>query len=167
MRKKGHAFEADEHPRGSREVVYPTEVDGKGSPKGRSATFPMHGNSGRNNDLKNADVDVEVLRKNLHRLVGGLGHGGKKELATALGVSQVAVSRWLAGRHRPRKARLSAIARHFGLTPDVDLETFPVYLSEAPVTDNERRTSLRERIEGLDGESMRTLYPALDKLLRR
>jgi transcriptional regulator with XRE-family HTH domain len=97
---------------------------------------------------------IDVLRENLRRLIGGLGHGGKKDFAVALGVSPVAVSRWLSGRHRPRKSRLSAIARYFGLTPDVDLETFPVFLS-GPVTDDERRTS--SGTTKTDGESMRII----------
>ncbi len=55
---------------------------------------------------------------------------------------------------------------YFGLPTAVDLETIPLFLELSPVGSYEQRAWLRQRIEELDDETLRVLFPALEKLLR-
>jgi transcriptional regulator with XRE-family HTH domain len=108
---------------------------------------------------------VDVLRENLRYLFSGLERGQKMKLAEALGVHQTTLSRWPSGRQSLRESKLKTLARFFGLDPEIDLRSEPIFLSSVPVGDRERRTLLHERIEGLDAETLRQLFPAFLRLL--
>jgi hypothetical protein len=48
----------------------------------------------------------------------------------------------------------------------VDLETDPLFLELSPVGSYAQRAWLRQRVDELDDEVLRVLFPALERLLR-
>jgi len=107
----------------------------------------------------------DALRQNLRRLVGSLGSGGQKRLAQDLGFDPTTVSRWYRGKHRPNPANLDKLRSYFGLPEGTDLRTEPIYASTAPVGEAEQKAWLHERINRLDADALRDLFPALERLL--
>src|ERR1700745_3569054 len=73
-----------------------------------------------------------VLLENLRFLFGTLEHGGKKSLASKLGIDPTTVSRWLSGGYEPQPASLSQLVSEFGLRPGTDLQEDPIFLSAEP-----------------------------------
>jgi transcriptional regulator with XRE-family HTH domain len=106
-----------------------------------------------------------ILAENLSYLLDAPKRGGKKVLAAELGVQQGTISRWMAG-GRPESRYQEAIKEYFGLPSTVDLETFPLFLELSPVGSREQREWLHRHVDELDTETLRLLFPALEKLLR-
>ena len=108
---------------------------------------------------------VDVLQENLRFLFGGLGHGGKKSVAKALQVDPTTISRWLNGAFEPTRSGLEALGRYFGLPRGLDLRRDPVFLSVLPVATVEQKRWTVERIEAMETDEFRELYPALRRIL--
>ncbi len=123
---------------------------------------------GEGENLRFADLardGSDVLHENLRFLFGSLGHGGKKSLASELGVDQTTVSRWLNGSYEPQTSSLRQISSYFGLPVGTDLREDLIFLSADPVALTERRNWLRARIDDLSTDELRELYPALRRML--
>jgi transcriptional regulator with XRE-family HTH domain len=112
------------------------------------------------------DYKINVLDENLRYLIGTLDHGQSKQLAMEIGVSPVTVSRWATGKQVPEESKLVALCRSFGLPAGTDLRSEPLFLSRVPVSDRERKTWLHHRIDALDPQTLRELFPALRRLLK-
>jgi transcriptional regulator with XRE-family HTH domain len=106
-----------------------------------------------------------VLSENLRFLFSTLGHGGKKSLASKLGIDPTTVSRWLSGAYEPQPASLSLLVSEFGLPSGTNLEEDPVFLSVEPVSVIERKQWLNKRVNALPSGELRELFPALRRLL--
>lgn len=127
------------------------------------------GFDGEEGDLRFRDMVSEagdILGENIRYLFGSLPHGGKKALAKHLGVNQTTITRWLKGEFPPSKGALRALAAYFGLPPNVDLTTDPVFLSPEPVAEIEQRQWVRRRLEELSIEEFRGRYTALRLILK-
>ncbi len=110
--------------------------------------------------------DLDMLKENLRYLIGTLEHGKQVQLATYLGVAKGTVSRWTHDDQRPRRTYLQKICRYFDLPADTDLEKHPIFLYDLPMNDQTRRAWLHSRIDQLTPETIRALFPALERLLR-
>lgn len=111
--------------------------------------------------------NVDLLAANIRHLIDGLAHGQKRQFAAELGVDVTTVSRWSSSAQRPTKTKLKRICDYFGLPLATNLEDDPVFLSLDPVTGSEMKSWLHEQIEGLDADTLRNLFPALQRLLKR
>ncbi len=111
------------------------------------------------------DAGTDVLHENLRQLVGSLEHGGKKRLALELGLDPTTISRWLAAKNRPPSPTLRHLVHYFGLPTGTDLTTEPIFLSPDPLSIVERKEWLRDRIDAMDADDLREIYPALQRLL--
>lgn len=109
---------------------------------------------------------VQILTENLRYLLDAPKRGGKKVLAAELGVQQASISRWLRG-GRPEPRHQAAIRKYFGLPASIDLENDPLFLELSPVGSYEQRAWLRQHVDELDDETLRVLFPALERLLRQ
>src|SRR5690606_9727534 len=81
------------------------------------------------------DDSTNVLVDILRYLVGALGHGHSKRLASEIGVTPVTVSRWVTGKQVPEQSKLTALCRYFGLPAGTDLRSEPIFLCRIPVSD--------------------------------
>jgi transcriptional regulator with XRE-family HTH domain len=109
--------------------------------------------------------EEDVLLNNLRFLINGLGHGQKKGLAAALNVHPTSISRWCSGEQQPTKNHLNGLIRYFGLPAGTDLQADMVFLSTSPVGDWRKKLWLRQRIERMDSETLRLLFPGLERML--
>ena len=130
----------------------------------RAFEFEDEGETLRFADLTH-EAAVDVLHENLKFLFDSLGHGGKKLFAAALGIDPTTVSRWLKGSCQPQAPSLHQIVSYFGLPHATDLREQPIFLSEQPMSQVERRRWLHQRIDSLSTDDLRELYPALRRLL--
>jgi len=123
------------------------------------------------NDMRTLNLlskeKVDVLTANIRHLIDGLAHGQRKHFAAELGVDVTTVSRWSTAVQRPTKTKLGRIRDYFGLPIAMDLEGDPIFLSLDPVTGSEMKSWLHEQIEGLEADTLRNLFPALQRLLKR
>ena len=140
-----------------RTLPVPAELDQLANSTGRDAGEIQFG------DLT---AEVSILEENLRYLVEAPKRGQKKVLAEHLAISQVTLSRWFAGKQQPTRKYLNEIKVYFGLPASVDLETDPLFLELSPVGSYAQRSWLRQRIDELDDETLRVLFPALERLLR-
>jgi transcriptional regulator with XRE-family HTH domain len=109
----------------------------------------------------------EILRGNVQYLLNSLERGKQKTLARYTGASEVTVSRWHTGAQLPTKGEyLDGLRRYFGLPADIDLKDEPLFLSLSPIGDKQRREWLCAQIHQLRPETLRRLFPALERLLR-
>jgi transcriptional regulator with XRE-family HTH domain len=108
---------------------------------------------------------VDVLRNNLTRLTGELKRGAQQQLAHDLGFHETTISNWLSGSRQPAGRGLVALCRHFALPRETDLRTEPLFLSPSPVGAREQRDWLSDRIDRLEAETLRDLFPALERIL--
>ena len=130
---------------------------------GRAFQHPDDGEALRFSDL--ARDGCNVLQENLRHLFGSLGHGGKQTVAERLSINPTTISRWLNGSFEPQSNTLESLARFFGLPPDTDLRTVPVFLSVDPLSVAARREWVKLRVDDLSGEELAQLFPALRRLL--
>ena len=120
-------------------------------------------------DLRSGDLmreaGIDVLQENLRQLLGSLERGGKKQLAMELRLDPTTISRWLSAKSRPAAPTLAQLVRYFGLSTSTDLTIDAVFLSPDPQSITERKEWLRDRIDSMDADHLRELYPALQRLL--
>lgn len=112
-----------------------------------------------------AEGGVNILTENLQFLIGSMEHGGKKQLASDLGVDPTTVSRWLGGRSVPPQRTLRQLSDRFGFPSTADLAADPIFLCARPVSMAEQRSWLHQRINDMSPEDLRELFPALERLL--
>ena len=110
---------------------------------------------------------VDILVENIRHLIDGLPHGQKKEFAASLGVDVTTVSRWIGGAQRPTRKKLEAIARYFGLPPGTDLDSDLMFLWTDPVSETQMKIWLMEQIQQIDWKTLREVFPALRRLLKK
>jgi Helix-turn-helix. len=110
---------------------------------------------------------VDILGENIRHLIDGLPHGQKKEFAAKLGVDVTTVSRWIGSAQRPTKKKLEEIGKYFGLPPGTDLDSEATFLWTDPVSETQMKSWLMEQIQQIDGKTLREVFPALRRLLRK
>jgi hypothetical protein len=103
-------------------------------------------------------------RLNVSRLLANSWPDTKSQLALKLGVHPSTFSRWLNGQTPDRSAR-RAMRDHFGLRSESDVIEEPLFLSYWPLTHGERIAWIKEHAGTLTPEQMRSVFPALAKLL--
>jgi len=128
--------------------------------------YKLGGNKLRTQSLV-SEEKVDVLSANIRHLIDGLAHGQRRQFAAELGVDVTTVSRWSTASQRPTKTKLKRICNYFGLPVATNLEGDPIFLSLDPVTGSEVRSWLHEQIDGLDADTLRNLFPALQRLLKK
>ncbi len=109
----------------------------------------------------------DILVENIRHLIDGLPHGQKKEFAAKLGVDVTTVSRWIGGAQHPTKKKLKEIGKYFGLPPGTDLDSEPIFLWTDPVSEAQIKNWLMEQIQQIDGKTLREIFPALRRLLKK
>ena len=109
---------------------------------------------------------VDVLTENIRHLIDTLPHGQKKKFAAKLGIDVTTVSRWLNGAQRPTRTKLKQICNCFGLPPETNMEAEAVFLWTGPIGERQMKDWISERVEQLDGKTLREIFPALRKLLK-
>lgn len=107
----------------------------------------------------------EVVQGNVRYLLMDLQHGEQKRLADSIGVSENTVSRWRKGTQTPEREQIDRLKEFFCIPAQIDLQRSPIFLSEEPVSDRQRRAWLQSRLERLDARLLRDLFPALSRLL--
>ena len=110
---------------------------------------------------------VDILAENIRYLINGLPHGQKKEFAAKLGVDVTTVSRWLGGAQRPTKKKLEEIGRYFSLPPGTDLDSEPIFLWTEPISESQMKSWITENIQQMDLKTLREIFPALRRLLKK
>lgn len=111
--------------------------------------------------------DGDILVENIRHLIDGLPHGQKKEFAAKLGVDVTTVSRWIGGAQRPTKKKLEEIGKYFGLPPGTDLDFEAIFLWTEPVSESQMKSWFMEQIQQIDGKTLREVFPALRRLLKK
>ena len=111
--------------------------------------------------------DGDILVENIRHLIDGLPHGQKKEFAAKLGVDVTTVSRWIGGAQRPTKKKLEEIGKYFGLPPGTDLDSEAIFLWTEPISESQMKNWVTERIQHADEKTLREIFPALRRLLKR
>ncbi len=111
--------------------------------------------------------DVDILVENIRHIIDGLPHGQKKEFAAKLGVDVTTVSRWIGGAQRPTKKKLEEIGKYFGLPPGTNLDSEAIFLWTEPVSETQMKNWLMEQIQQIDGKTLREVFPALRRLLKK
>jgi len=109
----------------------------------------------------------DILVENIRHLIDGLPHGQKKEFAAKLGVDVTTVSRWIGGAQRPTKKKLEEIGKYFGLPPGTDLDSEAIFLWTEPISESQMKNWVTERIQQADGKTLREVFPALRRLLKK
>ena len=110
---------------------------------------------------------VDILVENIRHLINDLPHGQKKEFAAKLGVDVTTVSRWIGGAQRPTKKKLEEIGKYFGLPPGTDLDSEAIFLWTEPISESQMKSWITENIQKADGKTLREVFPALRRLLKR
>ncbi len=118
-------------------------------------------------DLLNSELfaQADIVIENIGFLLGTLEHGGKKQIAEALGVDQTTISRWIGGKIRPGASRQRELEKVLGLPDGRRLDEHPFFLMDEPSSDQARRQWLQERVKHMDSADLRSLFPALQRLL--
>jgi len=120
-------------------------------------------------ELRFADLlgesQLNVLAENLRYLLESCPRGGKKQLAEALQVTPTTVSRWLSKATGISSGQLNKLNQYFGLSPQTDLRSYPLFLDVEPAAVSQRRKWALSQLEGLPDDAFQSLYPALKRLL--
>jgi transcriptional regulator with XRE-family HTH domain len=109
----------------------------------------------------------DILVENIRHLINGLAHGQKKEFAAKLGVDVTTVSRWISGAQRPTKKKVEEIGKYFGLPPGTVLDSEPIFLWTEPISDSQMKNWITEKVNQVDGKTLREIFPALRRLLKK
>ncbi len=110
---------------------------------------------------------VDILVENIRHLIDGLPHGQKKEFAAKLVVDVTTVSRWIGGAQHPTKKKLEEIGKYFGLPPGTDLDSEAIFLWTEPISESQMKSWIAEQIQHVDGKTLREVFPALRRLLKK
>lgn len=110
---------------------------------------------------------VNILVENIRHLLNGLPHGRKKEFAASVRVDVTTVSRWLGGAQRPTKKKLEEIGRYFGLPSDINFESEPIFLWTEPISESQMKSWIIDTIQQVDEKTLREIFPALRRLLKK
>lgn len=108
---------------------------------------------------------VPVFMENLKYLLATLPHGSMREFADFLDVDQSTLSRWRNGKQNPAGKYHDMIKEYFQLSSNIDLKESPLFLSLIPIGEIAQKNWLHEKIDALDAEILKELFPALKKLL--
>ena len=111
--------------------------------------------------------DGDILVENIRHLIDDLPHGQKKEFAAKLGVDVTTVSRWIGGAQRPTKKKLEEIGKYFGLPPGFNFDSEPIFLWTEPISESQMKSWITENIQKADGKTLREVFPALKRLLKK
>ena len=111
--------------------------------------------------------DGDILVENIRHLIDGLPHGQKKNFAAKLRVDVTTVSRWIGGAQRPTKKKLEEIGKYFGLPPGTDLGSEAIFLWTEPISENQMKSWITERIQQMNGKTLREIFPAMKRLVAR
>lgn len=107
---------------------------------------------------------TDILSENLKYLMA---RGEQKIVAEVIGVHKTNISKWKAGKQRPEKKNLEKMIQYFGLPEDIDLNNNPLFLSLRPVTPQQRREWILERLNKISAHRLAELFPALESLFER
>lgn len=110
---------------------------------------------------------VDILAENIRHLINSLPHGQKKKFAAHLGVDVTTVSRWIGGAQRPTKKKLEEIGKYFGLPPGINLVSDEVFLWTEPISECQMKVWITERIQQMNGETLREIFPAMRRLVTK
>lgn len=110
---------------------------------------------------------LDILTENVRHLINGLPHGKKKEFAAKLGIDVTTVSRWISGAQRPTKKKLEEIGKYFGLPPGTKLDSDELFLWTEPISESQMKSWITEYIHKMDEKTLREIFPALRRLLKR
>lgn len=110
--------------------------------------------------------EVHILGKNIRYLLDSLDRGEQKDLAENVGVSEGTISKWHQEKQKPSATNLRKLRAEFGLPSEIDLNSYPLFLSMSPIGERQQKEWLREHIERLNADTLRSLFPALERLLR-
>jgi len=110
---------------------------------------------------------IQILKENLNYLIKGEGFGGKGRLAREMEVNPTTVSRWLGGESLPPATTQARLAAHFRLPKGTDLARDPIFLGLSPVSFQEKRAWLENRIASLAPHTLGELFPAFQRLLEK
>lgn len=116
-------------------------------------------------DLLGEDKSVNIFKENLVRLFENLKHGQKKVFAEHLGVNDFTLSRWLSGDQRPTVKKIFKIKKFFAVSGELDLKTYPMFLSFQPESIAEKRDFIRQKIDNIEDDAFNNIYIALLKIL--
>jgi transcriptional regulator with XRE-family HTH domain len=108
----------------------------------------------------------DILVENIRHLINGLPHGKKKEFAAKLGVDVTTVSRWIGGAQRPTKKKLEEIGKYFRLPPGTDLDSEAIFLWTEPISEDQMKNWIAEKIQRMDGKTLKEIFPALKRLIK-
>ncbi|MHB1343773.1 MAG: hypothetical protein ACYCX3_05390, partial [Thermoleophilia bacterium] len=75
--------------------------------------------------------------------------------------------RWIGGAQRPTKKKLEEIGKYFGLPPGTDLDSEAIFLWTEPVSETQMKNWFMEQIQQIDGKTLREVFPALRRLLKK
>ncbi len=120
----------------------------------------------RKSELWRNKGEEVILTLNLAFLLGSLPHGEKKKFAEKVGVDATTLSRWKKGSQQPTKKKVAAILDYFNLPGSTDLKGDPIFFSTSPKGEGDSKRWLHERIDQLDAENLKALFPALERLLK-
>ena len=109
---------------------------------------------------------VDIFVENIRYVIGGLPRGQKKEFAAKMGVDVTTISRWISGSQRPTKKKLEDIVRYFGLPPGTGLDSEPIFLWMEPLSESQMKSWISEKLQQMDGSTLRKIFPALRILLK-
>ncbi|MFN7929341.1 MAG: helix-turn-helix transcriptional regulator [Blastocatellia bacterium] len=111
--------------------------------------------------------EVNVLFENIRfltdkKITGITG----KEMASAIGVTEVTLSRWKNRKQTPEANQLARLCQFLHISPRIDLKSEAIFLSSSPIGDFMRRQWLRQQIEEIDSQTLRDLFPALERMFK-
>jgi len=125
----------------------------------------LHGVSSEDLLHQQLYLEVDILKENIACLLESVPHGSKKQIAVAVGVDQTTISRWLSGKGRPQPVNQRALERLLSLRQGWRIDVTPLFLFDHPITDNDRRNWIHDRVDALSADGLRQLFPALERLL--
>jgi len=109
---------------------------------------------------------IDILHQNICFLIGELQGENQREVAKSIGVNEVTFSRWIHGRQRPHRSNWIALAGHFGLPYETNLEEDAIFLLPGPISDYQKRIWVQQQIDQISPNLLRSIFPALERLLR-